>query len=458
MNTCSNISFATTRRGFLQSTSAGFGWLAFSALNGWQLQAEQKAGYVNPLAPKKPHHAPNAKRVIFLYMQGGPSHLDTFDWKPEIAHREGGPSGAILGSRFKFKPRGKSGIMISEAFPELSNHADELCLLNGCTTRTPSHQQATVALHTGNEMFVRPSMGAWTVYGLGTEAQDLPGFITIDPPHDQGGAMNYGSAFLPATYQGTRISGGQRGLPNLEPLLSYENQRTQVDFMQKLNRRLLSQHDPSNPELEGVIQSMEMACQMQTSVPNVLDLSKEPDSMNALYGLDNSATERFGTQCLTARRLAEKGVRFIQITHTGWDHHNNLRQNLGGRAESIDKPIAGLITDLKQRDMLKDTLILWGGEFGRTPNDDKGDGNGRGHNATGFTMWMAGGGVKGGMRHGATDETGKTAVEGKMDTHDLHATILHLLGLDHEILTYKYAGRDFRLTDVHGRVAMEIVL
>ncbi len=458
MRTCSDIQYAATRRGFLQSASAGFGWLAFSAMQGLQAQtAAAKSAYVNPLAPKKPHHAAKAKRVIFLYMQGGPSHIDTFDWKPDIAEREGGPSGAILGSRFKFEPRGKSGLMISEAFPELSRFADDLCLLNGCQTRTPSHQQATVALHTGNDMFVRPSMGAWTVYGLGTEAQDLPGYITIDPPHDQGGAMNYGSAFLPATYQGTRISSGQRGLPNLEPLLSSENQRAQVDFMQRLNRRLLQQHDPSNPELEGVIQSMEMACQMQTSVPEVLDLSSESSAMQELYGLNQAATERFGTQCLTARRLAEKGVRFIQITHTGWDHHNNLRQNLGGRAESIDKPIAGLIADLKQRDMLKDTLILWGGEFGRTPNDDKGDGNGRGHNATGFTMWMAGGGVKGGMRHGSTDETGKTAVEGKMGTHDLHATILHLLGLDHEILTYKYAGRDFRLTDVSGRVATEIV-
>jgi len=452
MKTCSNISFATTRRSFLQATSSGFGWLAFSAL-----RAEQAKTYANPLAPKQPHFAAKAKRVIFLYMQGGPSHLDTFDWKPEIADKPGGGSGALLGSRFKFNPCGKSGIMISEAFPELSKHADELCLLNGCHTKTPSHQQATVMLHTGNDMFVRPSMGAWSVYGLGTEAQDLPGYITIDPPHDQGGAMNYGSAFLPATFQGTRISGGQRGLPNLEPYLSANDQRTQVDFVQKLNRRLLQKHDPANPELEGVIQSMELACQMQTSVPDVLDLSKESSATQDLYGISDRTTERFGTQCLTARRLAVKGVRFIQITHNGWDHHNNLRQNLGDRAASIDAPIAGLLTDLRQRDMLKDTLIVWGGEFGRTPNDDKGDGNGRGHNAKGFTMWMAGGGVKGGMRYGATDETGREAVIGKMGTHDVHATILHLLGLDHERLTYKYAGRDFRLTDVAGEVATDII-
>ena len=456
MKTCSNTTLVHSRRSFLQQTSAGFGWLVFAAMNAERALAESKA-YLNPLAPKKPHHAAKAKRVIFLYMQGGPSHLDSFDWKPDIADKEGGRNGALLGSRYKFEPRGQSGLMISEAFPELAKHADELCLLNGCQTRTPSHQQATVALHTGNEMFVRPSMGAWCVYGLGTEAQNLPGYITIDPPHDHGGAMNYGSAFLPATFQGTRISSGQRGLPNLEPQLASSDQRAQVDFVQKLNRRLLQKHDPANPELEGVIQSMELACQMQTSVPEVLNLSGESDAIQELYGINDAATERFGTQCLTARRLAEKGVRFIQLTSNGWDHHNNLRPNLGDRAASIDKPIAGLLTDLKQRDMLKDTLIVWGGEFGRTPNDDKGDGNGRGHNAKGFTMWMAGGGVKGGHVYGATDETGREAVKGIMGTHDVHATILHLLGLDHERLTYRYAGRDFRLTDVAGEVAADII-
>ena len=451
MRTCSNTSLATTRRGFLQSTSAGFGWLAFSAL-----RAEETKRYVNPLAPKATHFPAKAKRVIFLYMQGGPSHMETFDWKPQMVGHEGGAH-QLLGPVLKFAPQGKSGLMISEAFPELSKHADELCVLNGCQTRTPSHQQATVALHTGNDMFVRPSMGAWCVYGLGSEAQDLPGYITIDPPHDQGGAMNYGSAFLPATFQGMKLGGGKQAVPNIEPHLSADDQRAQVGFTQMLNRRLMEKHDPANPELEGVIQSMQLACQMQTSVPGVLDLSGESDSIQELYGINNSATSRFGTQCLTARRLAEKGVRFIQISHNGWDHHNHLREGILGRAESIDRPIAGLITDLKQRDMLKDTLILWGGEFGRGAHDDKGDGNGRGHNAKGFSMFMAGGGVKGGFRYGATDETGAEAVEGKMGTHDLHATMLHLLGLDHERLTYKYAGRDFRLTDVSGEVAKDII-
>lgn len=460
MRTCSDITLAHTRRAFLQHTSAGFGWLALAALAGRPLAAQNAppgGQYVSPLAPRKPHFPPRARRVIFLYMQGGPSHMETFDWKPEMLGREGGPH-SLLGPVLKFHPSGQSGLMISEAFPELARHADDLCLLNGCQTRTPSHSQATVALHTGNEMFVRPSMGAWTVYGLGTEAQDLPGYITIDPPHDQGGAMNYGSAFLPATFQGTRISTGQQSaLPNLEPWLPRSVQRRQVDFVQQLNRRLLQQHDPGNPELEGVIQSMELACQMQTSVPGVLDLGQEPDSIRELYGLGNNVTERFGTQCLMARRLVEKGVRFVQITHTGWDHHNNLRTGTLSRAESIDKPIAGLLADLKQRDMLKDTLVLWGGEFGRGAYDDKGNGDGRGHNAKGFSMWIAGGGVKGGLRYGATNETGAEAVSGILGTHDLHATLLHLLGLDHEILTYRYAGRDFRLTDVAGRVATEIV-
>lgn len=451
MKTCSNITVANTRRDFLQQTSAGFGWLAFSAL-----RAEPSKAYVNPLAPKPTHFPAKANRVIFLYMQGGPSHMETFDWKPEMSGRKGGAH-KLLGPVLNFKPQGKSGIMISEAFPELSKQADELCLLNGCQTKTPSHQQATVALHTGNDMFVRPSVGAWCVYGLGSDAQDLPGYITIDPPHDQGGAMNYGSAFLPATYQGTRIGNGRGGLPNLDPRLGEGDQRTQVNFVQKLNRRLMETHDPANPELEGIIQSMQLACKMQTSVPGVLNLSDEPESVRELYGIGRRTTDRFGTQCLTARRLAEKGVRFIQISHNGWDHHNHLREGIMGRAESIDKPIAALIADLKQRDMLKDTLILWGGEFGRGAHDDKGDGNGRGHNAKGFSMWMAGGGVKGGMRYGATDETGAEAVAGRLGTHDLHATVLHLLGLDHERLTFKYAGRDFRLTDVAGEVAMDII-
>lgn len=459
MNLCRNTSVVTGRRAFLQQTSAGFGWLAFSALAAQQARAENAAGaYVNPLAPKPPHFPARAKRVIFLYMQGGPSHLETFDWKPELAKVEPEKRrSTLLAPVLNFKPCGKSGLMISEAFPELSKHADDLCLLNGMWTNNPGHAQATVALHTGNERFVRPSVGAWTVYGLGTEAEDLPGFVTINPIQDQGGAMNYGSAFLPATYQGTRLGTGSRGVPNIENSNLHEgDQRRQLDLIQSMNRHLQA-HDAENPEIAGVISSYELAYQMQSSVPGVLDLGNEPDHVRELYGTDDSTTSNFGTQCLLARRLAEKGVRFIQLTSIGWDHHNHLREGVMGRAESIDKPIAGLIADLKQRDMLKDTLIVWGGEFGRGSRDDKGDSNGRGHQAKGFSMWMAGGGVKGGMRYGATNEMGEEAVQGRMGTHDLHATMLHLLGLDHERLTYKYAGRDFRLTDVAGEVAKDIV-
>jgi len=447
MNLCS-ATLARTRRDFLQLTSSGFGWLAFSAL-----AAERTT---NPLAPKQPHFAPRAKRVIFLFMQGGPSHLETFDWKPELAKRGKGGPHQLLGSVLKFAPHGQSGVMISEAFPQLAKHADELCILNGMQTRTNSHVQATVALHTGSETFVRPSVGAWITYGLGSLAEDLPGFVTIDPLHDQGGAMNYGSAFLPATFQGTPLNGNGGGVPNIaNEHLRDSTQRKQLDYVQRLNKRLLAR-DPSHPELEGVIQTYELAYRMQTSVPGVLDLDGESDATRTLYGLDERATADFGRQCLLARRLVEKGVRFIQLTHRGWDHHNKLREGITDRAASIDQPIAGLLTDLKERGMLKDTLVVWGGEFGRGPHDDKGDGNGRGHHGRGYTMWFAGGGTKGGYVHGATDDIGDEVASGKMDTQDLHATLLHLLGLDHEALTYRYAGRDFRLTNVSGKVARDI--
>jgi hypothetical protein len=444
---CSDTHFLTSRRQILQRTSAGFGWLAFSAL-----AAEEKGTFVSPLAPKEPHWPAKAKRVIFMFMNGGPSHLESFDWKPELAKA----GGRYLAPQFKFNQHGKSGLWISEAFPNLAQHADDLCLLNSVTTKNPGHQQAVVTLHTGSENFVRPSVGAWVAYGLGTEAKDLPAFVTIDPIGDLGGAMNYGSAFLPATYQGTRLSSGGGGVANLSNQhLTAKDQRTQLDFTQKLNRRLIEKGQTGNPELEGIIQSYELAFQMQTSVPEVFDTEGEPESILDLYGINESETERFGQQCLMARRLAEKGVRFIQLTSNGWDHHNKIGEAFSARAASIDKPIAGLIADLKQRDMLKDTLIVWGGEFGRGPHED--NGGGRGHHARGYSMWMAGGGVKGGMAHGSTDEVGDNAVEKPMPTHDLHATILALLGLSHVRLTYRYAGRDFRLTDVEGTVHREII-
>ncbi|MFT5468897.1 MAG: hypothetical protein ACI8UO_004010 [Verrucomicrobiales bacterium] len=429
----------------------GFGSLALSALlPSWSPAA---AG-ANPLAPKPTHHPAKAKRVIFLFMNGGPSHHESFDYKPELARIAEGNS-RYLAPQLKFSPSGQSGLMISEAFPEIAKHADELCLLNGMKIDTNGHHQGVVRLHTGTELFVRPSLGSWVVYGLGSGADDLPGFITINPVSNLGGAGNYGSAFLPASYQGTRITGGAGSVPNLRnDRLTDSDQRKSLDFINLANQRLADKF-PGNPEFEGVVQSYEMAYKMQSSVPDVFDLNSEPASIFELYGMNGGASARFGEQCLMARRLAEKGVRFIQLTSNGWDHHGNVQTGMLDKGAAIDKPIAGLIADLKQRDMLKDTLIVWGGEFGRGASED--NNGGRGHNGSGFTFWMAGGGVKGGHVHGATDETGQEAVDGIMDFHDLHATILHLSGLDHKKLTYNYAGRDFRLTDTKGRVPQSIL-
>ena len=450
-----------TRRQSLQTLSGGFGYLAFSALS--TMAAEKAAG---PLAPRQPHFAPRAKRVIFLAMQGAPSHVDTFDHKPLLTRDHGKPSSrgnaSLLGSPFEFAPHGQSGLMISSLFPQLAAHADDLCLINSMHTDLPNHPQATTQMHTGNFQFVRPSLGAWTLYGLGTENDSLPGFITLAPPN---GAQNYGSAFLPAIYQGTPVGrevrnrfargADQSPVSNLSNAkLSPELQRVQLDFVNGLNRAKLAQ-DLHHPEVEGVIESFELAFRMQDEVPQVLDLSAEPESVKKLYGIDEENTGAFARQCLSARRLAEAGVRFIQVNHGNWDHHRNLKDGLEQNCGEIDKPIAGLIADLKQRDLLKDTLIVWAGEFGRTPHGQ--GGNGRDHNNKGYSIWMAGGGVKGGLRYGSTDDHGYQAVEDKMHIHDWHATMLHLLGLDHERLTYRYAGRDFRLTDVHGSVAKGIV-
>jgi len=453
-----------TRRGMLQQTAAGFGWMAFAAMNAQLGQAS--SAYTSPLAPKSPHFQGTAKRVIFLFMQGGPSHLDTFDWKPELKKNGGkttsgsdsekGRGGKLLAPQFKFAPQGQSGLPISELFPELSRHADDLCLLNGMHTSNAAHPQATIALHTGSVNFVRPSIGSWVTYGLGSESENLPGFVTINPV-GAGGAQNYGSSFLPASYQGTRVdleAGGILDIRNRH--LTQGHQRSQIDLIQEMNRDLVAKH-PGHLELDGVIQSFELAYRMQTSVPSVLNLDAEKASTLDRYGIHDSDTREFGTQCLMARRLAESGVRFIQVSKQGWDQHKDLKSSLKKNCGGIDQPIAALLQDLKDRDMLKDTLVLWGGEFGRSPQEQSGDGDGRRHNNQGYSMWMAGGGVKGGIRYGATDEMGGTSVLGKLGTHDLHATMLHLLGFDHTKLTYRYAGRDFRLTDVYGEVAKDIL-
>ncbi|MGI9469955.1 MAG: DUF1501 domain-containing protein [Rubripirellula sp.] len=454
-----------SRRNALRTTGCGFGYLAFSAL---ATQAANRE-HASPLDVKATHFPARAKRVIFLCMRGGPSHVDTFDYKPELAKYDGkNPGEAAKGlnvqkgrklkqSNWKFPKQGQSGLPISTLYPELSKHADDLCLLNGSYTDIPNHPQALVQLHTGNFQFVRPSMGAWVLYGLGTESQDLPGFITMKPPARLGGAQNYGSAFLPAVYQGTAIQDVRSSTPigNISNnSFQGDLQRKQLDLLQSMNRSI-ADRNPANTELEGVIESYELGYRMQSAVPQVMDLSGETEKTMKQYGIGQSKTDEFGRQCLMARRFAEAGVRFIELTHEGWDQHNNLKTRLSANCMATDRPIAALIRDLKQRDMLDETLIIWSGEFGRTPAVRRDDG--RDHNATGFTTWMCGGGVKGGMRYGATDDFGISAVEDKMHVHDLHATTLHLLGLDHTKLTYRYAGRDFRLTDVYGRVAEEII-
>jgi hypothetical protein len=460
-----------SRRAFLRHSANGFGFLAFSAL------AAERAAAAGPLAPKPTHFPARATRVIFLCMQGGPSHVDTFDHKPKLTADAGQPAPAaagrrgratLLAPRWKFSRRGRSGLWISSLFDEVARHADKLCVVNSMATDLPAHPQAFAQLHTGTAQFVRPSLGAWTLYGLGTENQNLPGFIAINPP--VAAARTFGSAFLPAVYQATRVGGtllpglGARRaggaaaatVANIEsPLLDRAAQRSQVDLVQRLNAARLELDGGASPDTEGAIESYELAFRMQDEVPKVMDIARETKATLDRYGVGNDATDGFGRQCLMARRLAEAGVRFVQVTHGNWDHHVNLGTALENTARQVDRPIAGLLADLADRGLLDETLVIWGGEFGRTPHSQGTDG--RDHNNKGFTLWMAGGGVKGGMAYGATDDYGYEAVEKRMHIHDWHATLLHLLGLDHERLTYPYAGRDFRLTDVHGTVAREII-
>ena len=459
-----------SRRDALRALSCGFGMLALRGLVSAETQDKQDKPEKpeDPLAPKKPDHAARAKRVIFLYMAGAPSHVDTFDYNPLLKEHDGQTlsgyrQGAkLMASPWTFSQKGKSGLWMSELFPALAKHTDELCLLHGMYTDVPAHAQATIKLHTGSFQFVRPSMGSWLLYGLGTTNRNLPGFVTLSPQSGNGGAQNYGSAFLPATYQGLRIGSEQKGkgradeaVANIKnPRMTNEEQRAELDLVQKLNRER-ARHQPGDDQVEGVIESYELAFRMQAELPALLDLSKEKKSTLEAYGIGTKETDHFGRQCLMARHLAAAGVRFIEVSLGGWDHHRNLREELPLRCQAIDKPIAALLADLKASGLFEDTLVVWGGEFGRTPyaqNDD-----GRDHNNRGFTTWMAGGGVKGGLSYGATDENGIEAVDGRMSIHDWHATILYLMGIDHERLTYNYAGRDFRLTEVYGQVATPIL-
>ena len=423
----------------------------------------------NPLGIRVPHFAPRAKRVIFLFMHGGPSQVDTFDYKPKLQKDDGKPvpfakprvqfaqTGNLMGSPYKWKQHGESGAWVSEIFPETAKIVDDLCFIKSLHGSNPAHGAALLKIHTGSENFVRPSMGSWITYGLGSENRDLPGFVSITPTLGHGGVNNYSSAFLPAAYHGTAIGhagirADQARFEHMTAMGDARIQRDQIEFIRELNRRA---PDPASTALEGRIETFELAFRMQGVAPEVLDISGETDETKRLYGLDESVTENFGRQCLLARRFSERGVRFVQCTHSyKWDQHGNLENDHRSNAAEVDTGIAALLQDLKRRGMLDETLVLWGGEFGRTPAAQ--DGNGRDHNPHGFTMWMAGGGVRPGFSYGATDEYGYYAQEDKVHVHDLHATILALLGINHEELTYRNAGRDFRLTDVSGRVVQEI--
>jgi len=455
-----------TRRQMLQSAGAGFGYLALRGLAGQAAEVEK-----NPLGAKKGHHEARAKRIIFLFMHGGPSQVDTFDYKPRLEKEDGKQlpfepakgttvTRTVMASPWKFKQYGECGHHVSELFPETAKHVDELCFLSGLHTEGQSHGQAVLQLHTGAQLLTRPSMGSWIVYGLGSENRELPGFVTISPTRGHGGVQNYGNAFLPAVYQGTAIgtantpisSAQIQNIQNKE--MSLEHQREQLNLLQSLNKGH-RERSGGDDRIDAVIESYELAFRMQSAVPKLTDLKGESKETLKLYGIDEKTTDDFGRQCLLARRFAEAGVRFIQVSHSfKWDQHGGLKTGHERNSKEVDRPIAGLLTDLKARGLLKDTLVLWGGEFGRTPVAQGKDG--RDHNPQGFTMWLAGGGVKSGITYGATDDFGYFAVKDKMHMFDLHATILHLMGLDHEKLTYRHAGRDFRLTDVYGRVAKEI--
>ena len=460
-----------TRRDMLRQTGLGFGSIALTSMLQEQAFAE------NLLAPKKPHFKPRVNRVIFLFMKGGPSQVDTFEYKSLLQRDHGKPlpfakpkvtfakTGNLLGSPWKFKRYGQCGHKVSELFPHVAKHVDDICFLHSAHGTNPAHGGALLKLHTGADNFIRPSMGAWVSYGLGTENANLPAFVTICPTLAHGGVNNWGSAFLPSHYAGTPIGNASVAAKDAKvhhiknPKWTESQQRKQLDFLKQLNKDDLG--GVPNPVLESRINSFELAFRMQTAMPEIQDISGESEATRKLYGLDDKVTEDFGRQCLMARRFCERGVRFVQVSHSDskvqWDQHGNLRKGHTEKASEVDKPIAGLLYDLKARGLLDDTIVVWSGEFGRTPTAQGAGMDGRDHNPWGFTMWLAGGGVKGGYSYGATDRYGFYAEQDKMHIHDFHATLLHLLGIDHEKLTYPHAGRDFRLTDVSGYVVKDIL-
>lgn len=453
-----------SRRHLLQTSACGFGYLAFA---GMQAAAEQAARHPGAAFA---HHAPRAKRVIFLFMHGGPSQVDLFDYKPKLQADDGkdlpfkaapniSAKSRLLKSPWKFAQHGQCGQWVSELLPNVAKHVDDLCIVRSMHSRGQSHGQAVCMLHTGTDNFVRPSVGAWVSYGLGTENANLPAFVSISPPGGHGGPRNYGSAFLPASHQATTIgrSGklGDGRIANLNGSGATNEQQRQLELLQSMNREHLAKAR-QDAQIEGAIESFELAFRMQQTAPAVMDISQESAATQKLYGIGQKATDNFGKQCLLARRMSEAGVRYIQVsTGNVWDQHGDLKNGHERNCKAVDQPISALLTDLKTRGLLDDTLVVWGGEFGRTPIAQ--GSNGRDHNPQGFCMWLAGGGVKPGIAYGNTDDYGYYAVENRVHMHDLHATLLHLLGINHERLTYRHAGRDFRLTDVYGEVVHDII-
>jgi Protein of unknown function (DUF1501) len=468
-----------SRRQMLRRFASGFGMVGLAGLLAEDLVSSVLAGEAaaeNPLSVKPPQYPAKAKRIIFLFMSGGPSHVDTFDPKPRLAKDNGKPlpfekpklertkTGNLLQSPWTFKQYGQAGIAVSELFPHLATCVDDMCVVRSMVADNINHNGACLQMNTGEQAFSRPSIGSWLLYGLGSENQDLPGFVVISPAQPAQGAPLWSSSFLPASYQGTLVSDLNNPIANLKnPRLSSAQQREQLDVLKQLNAIHEQQREEDN-RLSARIQSFELAFRMQARAPEAFDVTNESPETKKLYGMDEGATETFGKQCLMARRLVERGVRMVQVYHTQtakrsscqlWDQHGSLKVELPNNCAAVDKPIAGLLKDLKARGLLEDTLVVWGGEFGRTPTAEGTDG--REHHPFGFSMWLAGGGIKGGLAYGATDEFGWHAVENKVHVHDLHATILHLMGINHEKLTYRYSGRDFRLTDVHGRVVSDIL-
>ncbi len=458
-----------SRREWLARAGGGFGLLALTDLLAGASPDPVSGVTAQPTRPivgSLPHYVARAKRVIFLYMPGGPSHVDLFDPKPRLLQDNGKPfplekpklertrTGNLLASPWKFSQHGQSGTAVSELLPCTAACIDDICVIRSMVADNINHSGAALQMCTGEQAFSRPSMGSWLTYGLGTENQDLPGFVVVSPAAVFQGAQLWASSFLPSSYQGTLIRDLSHPIANLhDPSGNLARQRTKLDTLRQLND-LHKRSRVIDSELEARISSFELAFRMQQEAPEAFDLSRETKATHRLYGTDHPTTELFGRQCLLARRLAERGVRFIQLfdapKNNVWDQHSGLREELPKRCAAVDQPIAALLVDLKARGLLEDTLVLWGGEFGRTPTAE--GTNGREHHPFGFTMWMAGGGIRGGHVHGATDEFGWYASQDIVHVHDLHATILHLMGLDHTRLTYHFAGRDYRLTDVYGNV------